>query len=98
MKSCDDDGDGDDDSFEKIPRDKLESKEFGIIDVEEDIHRQAIGARERNERLQKNSFGMTLEYGNVEQQVTSLAEQAEELFLRQSQYSAQSSNNRQQSK
>ena len=98
MKSCDDDADGDDDGFEKIPRVKLESKEFGVGNVEEDDHRQATGARGRNGRLQKNSFGKILEYGDVEQQVTSLAEQAEALLLCQTQCSEKSSNNHQQSK
>ena len=56
---------------------KLDSKEFGVGNVEEDVHRQETGARGRNERLQKKSFAMTLEYGSLVEQVTSWAEQAE---------------------
>ena len=66
MKSCDDDGDGDDDNSEKIPRAKLDSKEFGVGDVEEDGHRRVIGALGMNGRLLKNSFGKILEYDGVE--------------------------------
>ena len=51
-KSYDDDGDGnDDEGFEKIPRAKVDSKEFGVGDVEEDDHRLGTGALEKSVRL-----------------------------------------------
>ena len=94
MKSCIDDDD--DNGFEKIQRAKLDSKEFGVGDVEEDGHRQGTGALEKNVRLQKNTKEI-LESGSVEHQVTSLDGQDQEL-LRQSLYLEQYCNSHPRSK
>ena len=82
MKSCDDDGDGDDDDgFENIQHGKLEAMECVGVDVEEDGLRQGTGAPEMDDGLQRNSEE-NVESDGVEYQATSWVEQAQELVLR----------------